>query len=63
VVPEAYSAESRINRHGLNERFLEVFELFAVRIIAAGLSGAQKSPLSGAAGGIGEEHGGTVFLS
>ena len=47
--PEAHSAEPRINRHSLKDKFLEVLEVFAVRIIAAGLSGPQKAPLSGSA--------------
>jgi hypothetical protein len=41
---ETYSAEPRMNRHSLKERF---FEVFSVCIIAAGLSGPQKPPLSG----------------
>jgi len=47
VGPEVYSAEPRMNRHSLKDKFLEVFEVFSVRIIAAGLSGPQKPPLSG----------------
>jgi hypothetical protein len=31
--------QPRIHRHSLKGRFLEVFEVFAVRIFAAGLSG------------------------
>ena len=43
---ETYSAEPRMNRHSLKDKLLEVSEVFAVRIIAAGLSGSQKPPLS-----------------
>jgi len=47
VEKRAYSAKPRMNRHSLQDKLLEVFEVFAVGIIAAGLSGPQKPPLSG----------------
>jgi hypothetical protein len=41
VGPEAYSAEPRMNRYSLKDKFLEVLEVFVVRIIAVALSGPQ----------------------